>query len=55
MGALAPLDNGGRNGAGLMRGSSVVVTEAPSLAGATGASAADAGALLAAMAGGSGT
>jgi len=54
IGALPPLDKGGRNGEGLLRGSSVVVAEAPSLGGATGASAAGDGAPLAAMAGGSG-
>jgi len=53
MGALVPLDKGGRNGAGLLRGSSVVVTEA-SVGVAAGASAAGDGALLAAMDGGSG-
>jgi hypothetical protein len=54
MGALPPLDKGGRNGAGLLRGSSVVVTEASALGGAASASTAGDGALLAAMTGGSG-
>jgi len=52
MGALPPLDNGGRNGATL-RGSSVVVTVA-SPEGAAGVSGAGDGATLAAMAGCSG-
>jgi hypothetical protein len=53
IGALTPLDKGGRNGAGLLRGSSVV-TAATSLAGAEGVSPAGDGVPLAAMADGSG-
>ena len=54
MGALTPLNSGGRNGAGL-RGSSVAVTGIVSAGGgATGVSGADGEALLAVMTGCSG-
>jgi hypothetical protein len=55
IGALPPVDKGGRKGAGLPRGSSGIVTEAPSLGGEGAASGTGEGAALAAIAGCSGT